>query len=98
MTAPTDAHVKDMAATWDDVARLLPVALSGWPYSIDGTAIDVGTPDHGATITVSPLPPRQLGLVKILRSRVALSFRGLSAAEQDAFLRQFDRAFQRGGG
>lgn len=95
---PADPIVKDMAATWDDIVRLLPVALGGWPYEIDGTAIQVGTPDRGAVITVGPLPPRRLGLVEIRRSRVALAFHGLDAGEREAFLRQFDRAFQRGGG
>jgi hypothetical protein len=44
------------------------------------------------------LPPRQFGLVQIPRSRVVLAFHGLAAGEQDSLLRQFDRAFHRGGG
>lgn len=98
MTAPADPHVKDMATTWDDFLRLLPVALGGWTYRVDGRDIVVGSPDRGATITVDALPPRRLGPVPIPRSRVVLAFRGLTAGEQEAFLRQFDRAFQRGGG
>ena len=93
-----DPHVKDMAATWDDIARLLPIALSGWPYEIDGTAVEVGAPERGVRIEVDPLPSRRLGLVEIRRSQVALYFRGLDAGERAAFLGQFDRAFQRGGG
>lgn len=96
--APAAPLVKDMAATWDDFARLLPVALDGWPYRLEGSEILVGSPDRGATITVEPLPPRRFGPVEIARSRVVLAFRGLTDAERDSFLRQFDRAFQRGGG
>ena len=98
MTAPADPLVKDMAATWDDFLRLLPIALRGWGYGVDGTTVEVGSPDRGVTISVGPLPPRQFGLVQLPRSRVALAFRGLDPGEQEAFLRQFDRAFQRGGG
>jgi hypothetical protein len=101
MTAPADPAdplVKDMAATWDDFLRLLPIALRGWSYEIDGTTVEVGSPDRGVTITVDPLPPRQFGLVQIPRSRVVLAFHGLAADEQDSWLRQFDRAFHRGGG
>ena len=101
MTAPGDpaeTHVKDMAATWDDFVRLLPVALRGWPYAVEGTTVAVGSPERGATIAVEPLPPRGFGPVKIPRSQVTLAFRGLDAHEQDAFLHRFDRAFQRGGG
>ena len=95
---PAEPHVKDMAATWPDILRLLPIALRDWPYQVEGTTVEVGSADRGATITVGPLPPRQFGLVQIPRSRVALAFRGLDAGEQEAFLSQFDRAFQRGGG
>ncbi len=98
MTAPAEPLVKDMAATWDDFLRLLPIALRGWSYEVDGTTVEIGSPDRGVTISISPLPPRPFGLVQISRSRVVLAFRGLDAGEQDTFLRQFDRAFQRGGG
>ena len=101
MTAPTDPAdpiVKDMAATSCDIRRLLPIALRGWPYRVDGNKVEVGSPERGATITIDSLPPRGFGPVQIPRSQVMLAFRGLDAGEQEAFLRQFDRAFQRGGG
>ncbi len=98
MTAPAEPLVKDMAGTWGDILRLLPIALRGWSYEVDGTTVEVGSPDRGVTITVDPLPPRQFGLVQIPRSRVVLAFHGLAAGEQDSLLRQFDRAFHRGGG
>lgn len=98
MTAPGDPLIKDMAITWDDFLRLLPVALDGWTYRIEGSEVAAGSTERGVTITVASLPARQFGPVQIPRSRVALAFCGLSAAERASFLSQFDRAFQRGGG
>ena len=101
MTAPGDPGeplVKDMAATWPDILRLLPVALRGWDYQIEGTTVEVGSTERGATVAVEPLPPRGFGPVQISRSRVAFEFRGLEPGEREAFTSQFDRAFQRGGG
>ncbi len=91
--------VKDMALTGSDFERLLPKALQGWDYQINGTHVDVGTDDVGITITISPLPPRKLsGLFVLERSQVEIAFHGLDSAQQDGFLKQFDQAFQRGGG
>ncbi len=98
MTGPAEPLVKDMAATWADILRLLPVALRGWPYEVEGTAVAVGSAERGASIAVEPLPPRGFGPVEIPRSRVAFEFHGLEPDERAALLKQFDRAFQRGGG
>jgi hypothetical protein len=98
MTGPDEPLIKDMAITWADFLRLLPAALDGWTYRIEANGVEVGSTDRGATIAVEPLPPRQFGPVQIPRSRVQLAFRGLGAGERESFLRQFDRAFQRGGG
>ena len=95
---PANPVIKDMGASWADFLRLLPLALRGWPYEVAGRAVEVGTPERGVAIAVEDLPPRRIALLEIARLRVALTFRGLDAGERAAFLAQFDRAFQRGGG
>lgn len=95
---PADPVIKDMATSWADFLRLLPVALRGWPHEVAGRTVEAGTPERGVTVTVEDLPPRRIALLEVARSRVTLTFRGLDAEERAAFLAQFDRAFQRGGG
>ena len=92
--------VKDMVLTPEDFTRLLPRALEGWDYRCEGaTGVQVGTAERGVAITLSPLPSRTLGgLLVLQRSQVEIAFHGLDAAEEGRFLRQFDQAFQRGGG
>ncbi|MEM7221692.1 MAG: hypothetical protein AAF495_01850 [Pseudomonadota bacterium] len=91
--------VKDMALTEADFRRLIPKALDGWDYRMEGTKVEAGTAERGIAISLSPLPTRTLGgLLKLERHRVEIAFRGLEKPEQEGFLRQFDQAFQRGGG
>ena len=61
------------------------VAVRVWSYEIDGMRVDAGSPERGATIAVEPLPPRGFGPVQIPRSRVALTFRGLTPAKERPF-------------
>ena len=100
MSEPSRTVVKDMALTEADFQRLLPKALAGWDYRLDGaTGVQAGDAERGVAITLSPLPARTLGgLLVLQRSRVEITFRGLTDAERAAFLKQFDQAFQRGGG
>ena len=56
------------------------------------------TPGH-VTISYSPRPGVTLGgLLALPRAEVTIEFTGMSTAEQSAFQRRFDMAFQRGGG
>lgn len=90
---------KDMAITAQDFFRMLPIALRGWDYRVEGTRVDVGAPERGVTICLTTLPPRRLsGLLSLPRIEVRLEFRGLDQAARTGFLGQFDRAYQRAGG
>lgn len=58
-------------------------------------ALDAGR----VVITYDPLPSVRLGgLLELPRAKVALAFEGVSAADQETFLRRFEITFQRGGG
>ena len=92
--------VKDMALTVADFWRGLGPALDGVDYHRVEDGVVSGDDRRGLSIRVRPLPPRRLGggLFVVERSEVTISFMGYDDAEQEAFLQQFDRAFQRGGG
>jgi len=97
--SPADAVVKEMSLTRDDFFRLLPAAAGTLPMRVDGLSVELGTPERGVAITLEPLPPRRLsGLLSLPRALVTLVFHGFDPEAQTAFERNFDRAFQRGGG
>lgn len=93
------AVVKDMALTPEAFLRDVGRALAGLDYRVNGQVVEAGTAEQGLEIAIEPLPPRQLSpLLSMARSKVTISFRGYDEAGQAAFLQQFDRAYQRGGG
>ena len=88
-----------MALTLADFKRGLGAALDGLEYRIDGNLVVVGDASRGVHIEVRPLPPRRLGgLFVVEHAEVKIEFQNYDAAEQQAFLKQFDQAYQRGGG
>ncbi len=55
--------------------------------------------DGSVEITFTELPKKKLGgLLELPQANVALRFRGVGELERDAFMQDFDLAFQRGGG
>ncbi|PWC56631.1 hypothetical protein [Azospirillum sp. TSO22-1] len=87
--------VKEMALTRAEFLRLLPGAAGGLPVHEDGGVVWVG---DAVEIVAEPLPPRRLGLFEIPVMRVTLRFHGCGEEDAWAFVRRFDRAFQKGGG
>ena len=88
-----------MALTPEQFFRDLDRAMRGLDYRIEGRTVVAGTPDHGFSISLRPLPPRRLGgLLSLDRTEVTISFQGYDEQEQAAFLDQFDLAYRRGGG
>lgn len=91
--------VKDMALTLADFKRGLDAALHGLEYRMDDRTVVVGDASRGVRIEVTPLPARRLGgLFVVEHAEVKIDFQHYDAAEQEAFLKQFDQAYQRGGG
>jgi hypothetical protein len=82
-----------------DFLRLLPAALGHTPFVAQGDVL------HGATdgggrwqITLTALEDLVLGPVRLPRQRVDLAFSGCSAQQVEAFMRRFERYYQRAGG
>ncbi len=86
-----------MALTVADFFRHLPHALRGYTaVTIDADTVVAEQPGRRVTIRATPLPPRRIGPTLALpRALVVLELEGDGEA---AFLEQFNRAFQRGGG
>ncbi|WP_431862181.1 hypothetical protein [Azospirillum sp.] len=92
MSAPV---VKEMALTRAEFLRLLPGAAGEAPVREGDGVFRVG---GAVEIALDPQPPRRLGLFTIPVMRVTLRFHGGTDEDAQAFVRRFDRAFQKGGG
>jgi len=100
MTEDTPVSIqKEMALTHADFFRGLPNAFPDTPYRVSGAGVTVDE-DDGRTLEIAlgPEGVRQIALLKLPMTRVALTFSGYAKADCEAVMEQFDRAFQRAGG
>lgn len=102
-TAAVVEVVKEMGLGAADFFRLLPRALAGMDYGIEGGGIDgarVETALQGRRLAIAaePLADRRIAALVVERCRVTLAFHGWRAEDRLAFLARFDRAYHKGGG
>ncbi|MDP1734755.1 MAG: hypothetical protein Q8L44_10380 [Sulfuritalea sp.] len=84
----------DATTSRQDFVRLLPLATGGEVvHELDGCFRG-----KGWSLRLTPIPPLEIGLVRLERHRVEIEFDGLDEAAQDAFMRRFTLHYQRGGG
>lgn len=86
--------VFDATITREDFLRLLPRATGGQPFQEDADRLR----GEGWSLRLTRIPPLEIGLVRLERHRVEIEFDGLTATEQDRFMRRFAQHYQRGGG
>jgi len=84
----------DATVTRADFVRMLPVATGQADIRENG---DVFSGD-GWQVSVKPLTALSIGLFRLERHRIEISFDGLTAEQQDAFMQRFTICYQRGGG
>ena len=84
----------DATTTRDDFVRLLPMATA----DAQCREIDGGFRGRGWSIRLTRISPLEIGRVRLERHRVEIEFDGLTAEEQDRFMRRFALYYQRGGG
>lgn len=99
MSSTPNQVEKVMAITLADFHRSLAALAPGLALDDGQTTIEIDTGGTSVCITFEEQQGATLGgLLALPRARVTLAFDGMSVDEQGAFLRRFDRAFQRGGG
>lgn len=99
--APGDAPrvvIKNMAISHADFFRLLPGALSGLDFTVNGTTVVAEDGPRRLEITLLPEGRRRIALLELPVTEVRLTLTGYAPADADAILLRFDRAYQRGGG
>ena len=84
----------DATVTRADFVRLLADA-TGQDDFVESGELFTG---RGWTLRLSPIAPLEIGMVRLERHRVEISFEGLAAEAEEAFMHRFTLAYQRGGG
>jgi hypothetical protein len=84
----------DATTTREDFVRLLRQATG----AADFRENDGGFCGHGWSIRLTRIPPLAIGPVRLERHRVEIEFDGLTADQQERFMRRFALYYQRGGG
>ena len=84
----------DATVTRADFVRLLPEA-TGQDDFVEAGDVFAG---RGWRLRLSPIAPLEIGMVRLARHRVEITFEGLSAEAEEAFMRRFTLHYQRGGG
>lgn len=84
----------DATTTREDFVRLLRRAAGEKAF------LEVGEEFRGKgwLVRLTPIPPLEIGLVRLERHRVEIEFDGLTTAEQDLFMQRFTLYYLRGGG
>ncbi len=89
---------REMSITHKEFLRLLPLAVQGASVSRRDNRLTIKTTAGRVTITLAPETTRQLGLLEFPVTTVTMEFHDCNPSEQEAFLKRFDLAYQRGGG
>ena len=89
-----------MGYSENEFFHTLPTAIGEYQFTREGRLVTITHPDkdHLVELNVIPAPDRVIGMMRIERVDVSFSFKRFSVTERDAFMAQFDRSFQRGGG
>ncbi len=86
----------EMSISGEEFLRLLRAVVDA--FDPDGETIRWLDRGRSWTIRLVPLPARSAGSVKVPRHRVEIALDDCTAAEGEAFMQRFHRAFLRGGG
>ena len=95
-----DAFTRDMGYSVTEFFRILPTAIDGYQFAVDGGRVVI-RPETGGrelVLCIKELPERRIGMIRIPRIEVDFSFHDFTDAQRVKFLASFDRSFQRGGG
>ena len=91
-------HSYEMALTRADFLRLLPVAVGGEPYRVDGNDIVAEAGTIAWRIRIEERPGRPFGPVALPVLAVQLDLDGATDAQARDFVGRFLLGFQRAGG
>ena len=89
---------KEMGIDHADFLRLLPRALDGLAFTVNGNRIVIEDGARRLEIILGETSERRIALLTLPVTPVRFEFTGYHADEADAAMRRIDQAYQRGGG
>ena len=89
---------REMTISHNDFFRILPYALKSYRYEQEGNVITVTLDDGEISIKLSDERLRQIASLSLPVVDVTFTLKNVVEITKNEFFRQFDRAFQRGGG
>jgi hypothetical protein len=99
--AESDAVVtlrREMGMSHAEFFRSLPAAMGEQAFSICGSTVTAENGSRRLIISLAPEQERRIALLRLPVTWVIFDFTGYSEAEVEAFMRRFERHYQRGGG
>lgn len=89
---------KEMGVSHHELFRLLDKAVQPHTYTVSDQCINIQEDSRQVLINYAPERIRKLASFRLPVTDLELTFRGFSAEEITAFLKQFDKTYQCGGG
>lgn len=89
---------QQMGASYQEFFRLLPLALGTDAFTVDGNHIICTFDGKRIEIDLGPEGERRIALLAIPSTPVEIRMAGFDDQEYEAFMVNFERAYQRGGG
>ena len=93
-----DTFVREMSISHSDFFRLLPKAVKSYPYQQQDKEIKISLDGDEICITLSEERSRKIGSLTLPVTDVAFQVKNVAENTRNEFFKQFDRAYQRGGG
>lgn len=87
-----------MTITRDDFLRLIPKALDGYNFEINGQTIQIPLGNGVIIILFERETTRMIGALKLPVTHITFCFENISQNETHKFFNKFDLAYQKGGG
>ena len=89
---------REMTITHADFFRLLPRALGSENFSREGNEMEYREGSFTMQISVSPQQSWRIGALSLPKTQVVIRMSGCDKQEVQQRIKQFDQAYQKGGG
>lgn len=94
---PLTLH-REMGLSHAEFFRSLPAVVGGRECRVDGATVTIQEPEGTVVIRLSAEAERRIALIRLPVTHVTFEFPDHDPAAAAAFMRRFERHYQRGGG